>query len=232
MAIAPSKPVERAAFYQEKSASPDGPWVLQATNIGTTTAAVSDLNAKAQTALDKWQVALAARAAAKTATQDFYQAIATMSEAGADVIQSVRTKAGVSGPEIWTLADLPAPATPSPVGPPGTPDGFRAELVQGGALLLSWKCQNPKGAVGTVYQIARQAAGGAMTILGATGKKSFIDETLPSGLAQVTYKITAIRSTKQGLPGEFTVKFGVGGSGEMTATVVAAGAGGAPKLAA
>src|SRR5687768_8075553 len=79
MGIAPTKPAERAAFYQEKSASPDGPWVLQATNIGTTTSAVADLNTKAQTALNKWQVALAAREAAKTATQDFYQAIAAMS---------------------------------------------------------------------------------------------------------------------------------------------------------
>jgi hypothetical protein len=59
-----------------------------------------------------------------------------------------------------------------------------------------------------------------MTILGSTGKKTFVDDTLPSGLSQVTYKITAIRSTKQGLPGEFTVKFGVGGGDEMIATVV------------
>ena len=154
-------------------------------------------------------------------TQDFHEAIRSMSEAGADVIQSIRTKAGVDGPGIWTLADLPVPATPSPVAAPGTADSFKAELVQGGALMLSFKCQNPKGAQGTVYQVARQVAGGAMVILGATGKKTFIDETLPSGLTQVTYKITAIRSTRQGLPAEFTVKFGVGGSGEMTATVIA-----------
>ena len=51
----------------------------------------------------------------------------------------------------------------------------------------------------------------------------------------VTYQVQALRSTTSGAPAEFTVKFGVGGSGQMTASVMGAGNAGAavaPKLAA
>jgi hypothetical protein len=43
----------------------------------------------------------------------------------------------------------------------------------------------------------------------------------------VTYQVTAVRSTGGGLPAQFVVNFGVGGTGENVANV---GAG--PKLAA
>jgi hypothetical protein len=66
--------------------------------------------------------------------------------------------------------------------------------------------------------------------VGATGTKSFIDATVPAGVAAVTYQVVACRSTSIGVAAQFTVNFGVGGGGEMMASVV--GAGGAPKLAA
>ena len=229
MSMAPRKPAERVVFYQNKTGA-TGAFKVNAVAIGTTTAAVDALNALADAASAALADQAAKRDAAKTATQVAKQAVAAMSAAGADVIQSIRAKAGsvADAGAIWSLADLPEPATPTPVGPPGTPKDFKVELAQTGALQMSWKIQNPANATGTVYQVARQiAAGGPMTILGATGRKEFLDETLPSGLSQVTYKITAIRSTKQGLPAEVTVKFGTTGSGEMTATVVSA-----PKLAA
>lgn len=49
------------------------------------------------------------------------------------------------------------------------------------------------------------------------GVKTFLDETLPTGSAPVTYKITAVRSTARGNPAQFTVNFGVGG---QTVTIV------------
>jgi hypothetical protein len=107
------------------------------------------------------------------------------------------------------------------------PTDFTATLDPTGVLNLAWKCANPPGASGTIYQVSRQVgAAGTMQIIGAAGDKKFIDATLPIGSTQVTYRIMALRSTVAGTPNEFTVKFGVTG-GEMTASVVAA-----PKLAA
>src|SRR5215207_8839262 len=92
----------------------------------------------------------AKRDAAKTATQVAKQAVAAMSAAGAEVI--IRTKAGsVADPgAIWSLADLPEPATPSAVGAPGTATNFKVELLPTGALDVSWRCPNPPNASGTV----------------------------------------------------------------------------------
>jgi hypothetical protein len=40
--------------------------------------------------------------------------------------------------------------------------------------------------------------------------KAFIDSTLPLGAGEgvVTYQVTAVRSTKTGMPGQVTVNFG------------------------
>ena len=231
MSIAPTKPAERVTFYRNKT-NATGAWKINATGIGTTALTVDALNVLAEAALAALDEQAAKKAAAKTATSNARQAVKAMSEAGADVIAAIKAKVAASGPSVWTLADLPEPSAPSPVPAPGTPTDFVAQLVQSGALKVSWKCPNPTGAQGTVYQVGRKVGpAGAMVILGATGKKSFVDETLTTAAlasGSVVYEITAIRSTLQGAPGTFLVQFGVGGGGEMTATVVT----GTPKLAA
>ncbi|MBM4108026.1 MAG: hypothetical protein FJ255_04340 [Phycisphaerae bacterium] len=126
----------------------------------------------------------------------------------------------------YVLAQIPPPATPGVTPPPGTPFAFTVGLLQNGALELKWKCANPSGTQGTIYEVKRSIGGppaGALTFVGATGVKSFTDETLPSGSAPVTYQITAVRSTSRGSPAQFTVNFGIGGPGLTIASVVEGG---------
>ncbi len=52
---------------------------------------------------------------------------------------------------------------------------------------------------------------GAFAVIGVSGIRRFVDDTLPSGAASVTYEIVAIRSTTRGIAGRFTVNFGVSG---------------------
>src|SRR6201999_3984722 len=79
--------------------------------------------------------------------------------------------------------------TPSPVPAPGTPYKFNVSLGSTGALALSWKCQNPRGSSGTMYQLHRRVgATGDFQYLGATGRKAFVDGTVPAGSASVTYQ--------------------------------------------
>ena len=60
--------------------------------------------------------------------------------------------------------------TPGPVGPPGTPYKFTAQLRPNGSLLMNWKCDNPANSVGVIYQIYRVIDGGCAVVPRRRGK--------------------------------------------------------------
>jgi hypothetical protein len=226
MAVVPSKKLPRLEFYEQH----EPVWTSEQANIGLAATDPTTLATKNAAARAAYENHLAAQQNARAATQGWYEALADLSTFGAGLINKIRARASTGGGlATYTLAQIPPPATPAPVGPPGTPTKFKVEVDQSGALILSFACANPAGAGGTTYLIARQVGSGEFVTLGATGKKKFTDDTLPAGTAAVTYRVTAQRSTAQGLPAEFTVKFGVGSAGEMTATVTPPTS---PKLAA
>lgn len=223
MGVVPTKQAARVAFYASKTT----PWASAATGIGTTTAAVTDLTTKVTAAQAKIAAAVTAHAAAKSATADADLAVREMSVAGAAIIQQVRAKAAIAGPGVYVLAEIPAPATPTPVGDPGTPFAFAARLNPDGTLALSWKCHNPRGAQGTMYQLSRRTgATGAFAPIASCGSRTFTDVSVPVGVASVTYQVQAARSTATGLAAQFIVNFGAD-DGEAFASVS-----NAPKLAA
>lgn len=227
MGLVPSKAIDRVQFYENH----DGTFAANAVAIGTTTTAVTDLTTKTAAARTAYNAHQSAQDAAKIATQAWHQAVATMSTVGSAIINQIRAKAQVSGDGIWTLAGLPAPSTPAPVGPPGTPFDFKASLKPGGALQLKWKCENPAGSQGTLYQLGRKVDGAAtFEYIGGSGTKSFTDNTLPAGSSTIIYQIQGVRSTAIGDAAEFVVNIGVGSGGGMMASVVEATS--TPKMAA
>jgi hypothetical protein len=123
-----------------------------------------------------------------------------------------------AGQTVYSLAQIPPPATPGATPPPGTPFDFRVTLEPTGSLSIVWKCDNPAGTSGTIYEIKRKIGTGAATYIGATGVKNFTDNTVPSSAAAsgVTYQITGVRSTSRGVTGQFVVNFGVPGEGGLT----------------
>ena len=172
--------------------------------------------------------AVAAKNAAKDATLALKNAIAAMDIAAAGIVKQARVKAETTNnPNVFVLASIPAPATPSPVGAPGTPSDFAVELFQDGSLEMKWKCVNPVGCTGVVYQVWRRAGGtGEFKYVGGVGDKKFLDTTIPEG-SFFTYKIQAVRSTAIGPWATFNVFFGAASNGTMTASVETS-----PKLAA
>jgi hypothetical protein len=224
MSVVPKEVVAKIQFYEDHQPT----WSSNAVAIGTTTTEVTALQTKtaaARTAYDEQQ---AAQLAAKDATLKLRLAVEAMATAGGAIIKKVRAKAQTDGLGVYALASLPAPATPTPVPPPGTPTDFTATLNPDGSLKLRWKCANPAGSQGTFYQASRRVGNtGAFAPVGGTGNKSCVDATVPAGVAAVTYQVVAVRSTAMGVAAQFTVNFGVGGSGEMLASVASA-----PKLAA
>ncbi len=223
MSLYPNTKTGKVAFFNSKVA----PWTTNATAIGTTTTAVTDLQTKVTAAQDKLAAQVAAVQAAKTATMAADNAVAAVCVAGGDIIKSIRTKAATAGVGVYELAEIPNPATPTPVGTLGLPTNLKVELGQDGALTLKWKCANPR-ATGTIYQIWRRLDSETeFSYVGGAGGKTFVDATVPAGSTSIMYKMQAVRSTAAGPWATFTVLFGTGAGGGMTASLETT-----PKLAA
>ena len=206
MALLPKPKLKRIAFYRSHLS----PFAENALAIGTTPEAVADLSAKVAEAREARLAQRQAMSAARAATSRFNTAISAMNAAGASIIAQVRTQAQTTGNrDVYNLALLPPPASRSPIGEPGTPSAFEFELHGAGLLVIKWRCKNPKGSTGTMYQVYRRLSPtGEYTYLGATGSKSFLDSTIPPGASNLTYRIQAIRSTKVGTAATFNVTFG------------------------
>ena len=123
----------------------------------------------------------------------------------------------------YNLAQIPPPATPSPMPPMGQPTNLTVTLTPAvGALLLRWKVVNPTGANGTSYIIRRKLpAESEFSFIGVSSKKEFVDDTLIAGPDSVQYTVQGQRSDQSGPLSEiFTVNFGQNASGGMMASVM------------
>ena len=210
MGVVPNDRIGKIDFYEAHLAA----WTTSAVAIGLLPAAVTALTGAVAAARKAYDDHLAAQAAARAATNAFYNKVRLMHAApgaGSDMIQTIKTFAQTTrNPNVYALAQIPAPAAASAAPPPGTPFDFNVGLRQDGSLDLSWKCRNPSGTQGTIYEIKRQIGSGPATFIGATGVKRFADDSLPPNASPCTYHITAVRSTTRGNPAQFTVSFGVG----------------------
>jgi hypothetical protein len=213
MSIVPDSRLGKIEFYEAHTKV----WLGNAAAIGLTAGACTALDTATVNARDAYNNHLAAQAAAKSATTAFYDAVKTMHSApgkGADMIQTIKTYAQTTNnPNVYVIAQIPPPSSGGITPPPGTPSDFTVGLLQDGSLELKWKCSNPSGTNGTIYEVLRKVGTGAFVFVGATGVKTFTDDSLPAGASPCTYQVTAIRSTTRGNPAQFTVHFGVGGGG-------------------
>jgi len=219
MPIVPNTRLGKIEFYEAHL----GPWGTSAVAIGLTTAQVAALATATTAARAAYNAAEAARAASKAATQNFHDKVAAMHSnpgLGADMIDIIKNFAETTNnPNVYNLAQIPPPAEPGPVPPPGTPYKLSVGLLGDGSIELKWKCDNPSGAQGTIYEVLRRFGDGPFAFVGATGVRAFLDDTIPAGSSPVTYQITAVRSTQRGTPAQFLVSFGVGGGGLAITTL-------------
>ncbi|CAN5644026.1 hypothetical protein BH09PLA1_BH09PLA1_34570 [soil metagenome] len=184
-------------------------WTANSEAIGTTpemVATLADQTEAARLALVEQQMA---QQATRNATLKCQIALERMATTGAAILLQIRARAQTEGAGVYSLALLTAPAKASPIGAPGTPTEFTYMLDTRGALKLRWKCKNPRGAVGTIYEVRRSIGmEGELTFLGTTGQKRLIDDTIPAGTSRIVYQIRAIRSTAVGDWAMFNVSFG------------------------
>jgi hypothetical protein len=207
MSTVPKGRANRIKFYESRVAK----WVENAGEIGADSELVATLQAKTLEARQAYRDQCRAQQAARNATARFNQRIKEMAKLGSSVMKLIHATAETAGSGVYPLASLSPPKENAPIPAPGTPYRFQVDLWPNGGLKLKWKCDNPGRGERTMYQVYRRIGErGQLVYLGSSGKKHFIDQTVPRGAAGVVYSIQATRSTKVGLAAQFNVHFGAG----------------------
>ena len=223
MSVVPKKQLEKLQW----AIAHVEPFNTNAVAIGTTVLEAAAFETRTDAANAAMTAAVAAHTASRDATLALKVALAELDIAAAGIVKQVRAKAETTGNlGVYTLASIPEPATPTPCGELTQPGLFKAFLDETGELKLTWKCTQPVAASGVGYEVWRRIGNtGSFVCLGRSGRKEFVDATIPGGTAQVTYKIRANRSTSVSPWAQFVVNFGME-SGSMVASISA------PKIAA
>lgn len=210
-------PRDRAEFLRWAEAHIDV-FTAQAANIGLTAAQATAFKNQVGALRSRTTAQQAAKDAAKAATEAARDADSATRELTSDLVRSIRAFAtNNNNPNVYVLAQIPAPNPGAPVPPPGQPTDFKVELNSDGSITLKWKAKHPEGSDRVVYFVQRKLINeSAFTLVGGSGEKSYQDDTLPVGIDGATYIITAQRGNVQGQPSrQLTVTFGSGGPGAM-----------------
>lgn len=228
----PTYPRERIAFLQWCEAHWPV-WVKSPTNIGLTPGQVTTFQQLTQ----EFRAAVTAQTTAKDALKAATETVIDDESAARDeasaLVRAIRSYAvNTNNPDVYQLAQIPAPQPPGILPPPGQPTDFKVELNSDGSITIRWKATHPEGSSGVVYFVQRKLVGeSAFTLIGGSGEREFTDNTLPVGIDGATYIFTAQRGQTQGVPSrQLAITFGSGGLGRSASTLTfAENAAPAPK---
>jgi hypothetical protein len=190
----PGAAAARVAWMEQRLAA----WQASADELGLSDDDLGTLSAALTESRARLNAALLARSASKNATAMFYAAAAPFEAQAGALIRKIRGNAAAAGdPELYALAQIDPPATPSPAPTPEIPTGLATAVNNDGSLELSWKARSPRGMGGMSYEVQRRlSTESTYRFMGNTGKKHFRDLTLPPGTAWASYRIIARRGEK------------------------------------
>jgi hypothetical protein len=201
-------------------------WNVAPASVGLTPAAVTAIKNAAGSARTAWSKSRDARDASKAATIAYYNETDNMKSLVAEAIKAIRLYAqSTNNPNVYSAAQIPVPAQPSPLPPPGQPTDVTATVEPTGALTLTWTATSEGS--GAVYLVRRRLHGQSnFALIGAAQParnsrfKTFTDDTLPAGANDIDYIIQGQRGGEAGPDSRvFNVTLGGSGAGLMiTAT--------------
>lgn len=194
-------------------------WENVSTRINLTSAQTTAYKSAADAARQAYNAVQQIRQQAKVATQVQNEALAALRTTNSALLKIIRGFAQdqANPAEIYQLAEIPAPAGPSPFVAPSAPVDLTATLaITDGGIALRWKAKQPAGITGVVYRVERQTGNGtAWALVGLTGTKSTIDTSIPVGTSRVIYRVIAQRgSLTSSASNPLEIRFGTG-PGEM-----------------
>ncbi|QKK08647.1 MAG: hypothetical protein HND58_11070 [Planctomycetota bacterium] len=213
MAVIPKTRREQIEWFESRLDA----WAADPGSIGLTAEQVTQLAAEVAAARGRYQQAEQARNASRAATGAFHTATDGMTRSGRDLVATIKAFAEASDDRgVYDRANVPPPADRSPLPPPGRPTSIRTTLDTTGRIRLTWKADDAAASSGAYFIVLRRLEEEpTFGILGATGAKSFTDETIPLGTRRATYQIRPFRGQKAGKSSEqVAVQFGVEEAGE------------------
>lgn len=231
MGAFPTSP--RAAFLEWCSAHASA-WTNVDTQIGLSEVQAQDFKTLVNSAQAAVGAQEQARAAQQAATENVNNKVGQVRRDLNELLRVIRTFAQVQGdPNVYVLAQIPAPATPSVAPPPAQPTNLSVEIAPAtGAITLKWKASNPAGTSGTTYVVRRKLPSEtAFSFLGITGSKKFTDTTFFAGPDSVQYTVQGQRADSSGpVSDAFTINFGraPGGGGFVVSSITSAPSGEQP----
>lgn len=231
MGVLPTKMAEEITFGEAHAPL----WAGANTTIGLQVATCTAISAAVTAARKAFTDAESARETSKAATNNLKLKMAAMHTLLSDAVQTIRLFAETTGnPNVFTLAQIPAPAAPQPAPPPMQPVELGASIIPGGILRISFKATDTASSGATTYLVSRKlstetafrvigSAGSSRSTQGANlprGFKFFDDTSLPSGSNNMQYMVQGQRGSVYGLPSQtFTVTIGVDAGGGAVATL-------------
>ncbi len=215
MGVLPDTRLGQLEFCESKNPV----WTAQAANLNLTPVMMTTLVSLTTAARAQYNAMVAAHAASKTATQAWYDAQEAMRDKAAEYIKTIKAYAGTTNnPNVFNLAQIPPPKSPSASAPPPTPTNLTATLLNSGAIQLDWKGNITSGVVFTVWR--RFGSELNMEQVGTvSGAKSFTDATLPVGVQTASGVWYQVRAERIGLFSDFSepifVRFGAVAGGDL-----------------
>jgi len=163
-------------------------WAQDPAAIGLDPLKLDALSAATAQARQNHAEAIAAREAAKAATTALSGSIEKLRALGGPAISTIRAfaESAANPGHIYSAAQIPPPADPSPAPAPEAPTDIRIALLGDGSLELRWRTRQPAPGAEVYTQIRRQLnATGPFTALGDTGARRYIDTTVPAGTRSI-----------------------------------------------
>ena len=171
-------------------------WKTDFAQIGITEPQGTAYSVKVIAARDAYDAMIVARDAAKAATLNWYSKADSMKENGAMLLGIIKGYAETQADPnvVYIAAQIPAPATPTPAGPPTDCTDLVASLTNLGNVELNWKGTLKSG---QFFSVWRKLAGEVnWTSMGSVAAKAFIDTQVPEGIGGGQYMIRAHRGTQ------------------------------------
>lgn len=222
MGVVPTKDVDAVQFFESHIPV----WQTNAAAIGLTAAQVTAMATAVTAARKALGDQSTAKQAAKASTTTLHTAVSAMRTMGGDLIKTIKAYAATTDNQnVYSKAEIPPPSAPTPVPPPGQPTKFKVELTPEGAIMLSWKADNAAASSGAYFSVRRKLNTETdFVLVGNTGGKSFVDDTITQGITGATYIVQGFRGLNAGPQSEqLSVQFGVGGgNGAPRALTIAA----------
>ncbi len=212
--VVPSKDIDALAFFESHTIV----WAVAPIGLGLTAAEVTGLDVLTKAARQALSDQTKAKNAAKAATTAWNNAVTAMRNSGGNLVKTIKAFAETTNnPTVFSMAQIPMPAAPTPLPPPGQPTTFTVQLTGTGAVQITWKATNGAASTGAFFVVSRKLVGESVfTNVGNVGTKKFTDSTITQGTTGATYIVQGFRGNQSGMPSEqLSVQFGVSAGGGL-----------------